>query len=1669
METKRICPNCQKALPPDVALGLCPECLIKSGFNTGTDPGNPGKESGFVPPPVEELRKLFPQLEIIELIGKGGMGAVYKARQLALDRLVALKILPPGSADDAGFAERFNREARALARLNHPHIVAVHDFGQTGGQPYLLMEFVDGPNLRQVEQAGRLTPEQALEIVPQICEALQFAHNEGVVHRDIKPENILLDKKGRVKITDFGIAKIVGVPAGKVSLTGAKDVLGTPHYMAPEQVEKPATVDHRADIYSLGVVFYELLTGELPLGKFQPPSRKVQMDVRLDEVVLHALEKEPERRYQQASQVKTDVETIAATPSSSSSGRQSAPTEDQSRLTSAATIQRAVKAPAIALFVVGCLNFGVIFAILAYNLFLADHHDGRPAFVALAPLLFLLVGHAVTVIGASRMRHLTGYGWALAATILAMILPFGFIIGLPVGIWSLVVLCRREVREAFGGKIPPDLLASGAAAGVPVPRPDRFWRRFAVAITLVLLALILIPAGLILLAITLPALNRAKVKMQQPSEASHVSMTFGPAVERVLNDLDENRGNEALNLTSGQLLSLPADFGQRTAEARVAWLDSNRVDLLVDFARDRWALLTRSMKFCDLPNEAWNSPHIEFGGQWPDSEVLEKREGHGDTFYLLPTNVQPPLTFAFLTSRGEQGVMQITGFAENPRDVKLRYKMAQLAGGGGGGSVASAGQNAQRKFVRLVVGDTAMTFEGQPTRWEDVGPLLAKVPDRENTVLEFAVTSDQITVAQQNEWFQKATARAREHGFEYASFIGVHPLGSKGTSDSSTRSVPSLAQARPGEFKVTLTNGLTLEVMAVARNPRGTNFWWQPDGTPLATPPVEIVELPKLAPTTQSRITIIPQNEFLFYIRRQMPPGLALESSQPRFTPRPSDIEMSATVQELGSQTRASAQLVCFAEPPDTVDYQEAVACGPWEAVSVYDVQTRTTRDLERGVMALWSEPRYEQGALRFDVMHNADRGQYALRMVARLRNGGSEKLVFHTGVVTGSPAKGFALIHGSEPEAKNWLEQVKEMIIERTPWVRGEIKSISLKPRSAVEGAFAPATFGPVIERMVSGEGDARRRFIDFETGRQFAASEFFGPKAEPSPEETQKWWKENGIDAMGDTSPAVSGLVGFDMIAVPVPLHEWDMPPARLDYYLAAAKPGTPATMSAKGDLPATYVIQTREGGCGLLQITGFSGAVPGARSVMIRYKLLNLANAAGRLQSGLGQTTPPAGTTISNLIAIENWAEMMRLFPQAIRRTDKANTVESDIRIGIPILLEWDMSLPMAFVTGMEKRPMPEFKPGCWLEFPPDRDRVIVHLRHDPWPHAAWRFHLEILDDGGTTVQQLDHTPENTGRRPPKRQWTDEQSEFSGALGHGVLDRGKRFRLSVESLWTEQDGEFQPGVELPLYFGLSTVDYTGMIRAEGLKVDATNAEAVVRARVAEWPKAKWNLALELFDSDGHPAGEGQTVAQNSGWIVSRVATGEREFRFPVKGLGSGTRAPQRFRLRVEAVSDPPKRANADVRSPASSSTNQPANQPAATKLAADNVVVEDLALQMLVAIRDKDDAALKALAVDRPPGWREALPQFALEMRERFQQGRGRPFNLMPTESLVEGDHAVVKCEDPKDANRIYLVLYFLKGEDGWKNWSLRNSPPGTPLAEHLKQSPPASPTGEANPNR
>ncbi|APZ95191.1 serine/threonine-protein kinase [Fuerstiella marisgermanici] len=309
-----LCPTCNGEMLSKDGQEFCPACLLQQGMQDSTFGGNPALQN-WTPPPIDQLVSRFPNLDIESLLGQGGMGAVYKVRQKELDRPAALKILPEAVASDPSFTERFLREARLLASLSHPHIVTVYEFGERDGLYFILMEYVDGVTLRQASLADpikRLAPAEALEVVGQLCDALQFAHDEGVVHRDIKPENILIDKRGRVKIADFGLARLLGKPADLPTLTRTHQLMGTPTYMAPEQIEGQPVIDHRADIYSLGVVFYELLTGELPLGRFQAPSEKVQLDARLDEVVFRTLEKEPSRRYQHASDVRTDMNAINA-------------------------------------------------------------------------------------------------------------------------------------------------------------------------------------------------------------------------------------------------------------------------------------------------------------------------------------------------------------------------------------------------------------------------------------------------------------------------------------------------------------------------------------------------------------------------------------------------------------------------------------------------------------------------------------------------------------------------------------------------------------------------------------------------------------------------------------------------------------------------------------------------------------------------------------------------------------------------------------------------------------------------------------------------------------------------------------------------------------------------------------------------------------------------------------------------------------------------------------------------------------------------------------------------------------------------------------------------------------------------------------------------------------
>ena len=283
-----------------------PDELLARAMNTvHMTSGGLGK---WKPPTDEEAAGLFPQYEMHGIIGRGGMGAVYRARQVALDREVAIKLLPLEVSADQAFADRFVREARAMAKLSHPNIISVFDFGTTGeGHLFFVMEYVEGANVSEIIRGPGLGPDQAVAIAGQVCTALAYAHGRGVVHRDIKPANVMVGTDGTAKVADFGLARVEGADPAEYGQTVTGTIMGTAEYMAPEQ-KRGMSVDHRADIYSVGVMLYEMLCKEPPQGAFEPPSQRAGCDARLDQIVLKAMHRTPEGRYQSTTEMKMDLE-----------------------------------------------------------------------------------------------------------------------------------------------------------------------------------------------------------------------------------------------------------------------------------------------------------------------------------------------------------------------------------------------------------------------------------------------------------------------------------------------------------------------------------------------------------------------------------------------------------------------------------------------------------------------------------------------------------------------------------------------------------------------------------------------------------------------------------------------------------------------------------------------------------------------------------------------------------------------------------------------------------------------------------------------------------------------------------------------------------------------------------------------------------------------------------------------------------------------------------------------------------------------------------------------------------------------------------------------------------------------------------------------------------------
>lgn len=273
---------------------------------------NADKPKQWQPPRPEELQEMLPGYKIEKLVGRGGMGAVYRGVQTTLDRKVAIKILPPGLGEhDPAFVERFLNEARLMAKLAHPNVVTIYDSGETkDGQLYYVMELMDGTDVaRLISEKGRLPVEQARAICLRVCDALAAAHELGIVHRDIKPANVLVSTKNVVKVGDFGLARLEDVHSG---LTRTGYMVGTPDFLAPEAMTPGVELDGRADLYAVGVMLYQMLTGTLPRGAFKPASVLVPgLDRHFDSVISRAMQTKPDDRYASAAQMRHDLEQLS--------------------------------------------------------------------------------------------------------------------------------------------------------------------------------------------------------------------------------------------------------------------------------------------------------------------------------------------------------------------------------------------------------------------------------------------------------------------------------------------------------------------------------------------------------------------------------------------------------------------------------------------------------------------------------------------------------------------------------------------------------------------------------------------------------------------------------------------------------------------------------------------------------------------------------------------------------------------------------------------------------------------------------------------------------------------------------------------------------------------------------------------------------------------------------------------------------------------------------------------------------------------------------------------------------------------------------------------------------------------------------------------------------------
>jgi hypothetical protein len=469
------CPGCKAAVSvaADASSAVCAQCG-RSFSPWGLPTVAPQTPAGSAPlsdaaaEPDPLVGRTLGGRRLVRVIGRGGMGAVYEALDDAHGR-VAVKVLPQALSSDASFVSRFHREAKVLAGLSHPHIVEVLDRGQDGDRFWFAMEYVRGESLRRPLERGPMPWREASRVASEVLSALSYAHGRGVVHRDLKPENVLLSADGRVRLVDFGLSRIVRGEAAveTARLTRTNVILGTYEYMAPEQRTGSADVDERADLYAVGVILYEMLTGALPIGRFDAPSAlRPGCPASLDGVVHRALASAPKDRFPSAVAFREALDAAVASTDASPAASQ-APGAGWGAAAAAVfppmpdAGQRKVLRH-VEIVAAGDRVLAVILALTGAGLFTLFRS------VAASGTVVCWIGAYLLWKQGARLRDLApGSREAqVTASILAGILFFP--LGTVLGVYGLITLTGEDARRVFRER---DRTYSGFARGGSVAAP----------------------------------------------------------------------------------------------------------------------------------------------------------------------------------------------------------------------------------------------------------------------------------------------------------------------------------------------------------------------------------------------------------------------------------------------------------------------------------------------------------------------------------------------------------------------------------------------------------------------------------------------------------------------------------------------------------------------------------------------------------------------------------------------------------------------------------------------------------------------------------------------------------------------------------------------------------------------------------------------------------------------------------------------------------------------------------------------------------------------------------------------------------------------------------------------------------------------------------------------